>query len=357
MAENAIILTAGLLNDVHGKTAHGLITGLSRYPIKAVIDPVHAGKDAGTIIDGKPRNILVYASIEEALEHLETKPTHCIVGIATSGGYITPSLLEYLKTAIENKLNIVNGLHELVCEHSELKPLMEKHQTKAIDIRKPKSFHQLHSWKGEIASIKTPRIAVLGTDCAIGKRTTALMLHQDCHRNEINAEMIYTGQTGWLQGFNYGFIFDSTLNDFVSGEVENAIVSCVKDKQPDIIFIEGQSGMRNPSGPCGAEFICSGGAKGVILQHPVGRKYYNHGPDVSFPLPKLQDEIALIKMYGADVLAVTLNTSSLTEENWQQAKERITKEINLPVVCPREEGVGSLLPIIKNYIEQQGANR
>lgn len=355
MSESAIILTAGLLNDLHGKTAHGLVTGLSRYPIKGVIDPVHAGKDAGTVIDGKFRNIPVYATVEDALKSLEVKPSHCIVGIATSGGYITPILLAELKTAIENKLRIVNGLHELVAEHPELKPLLEKYQTNAIDIRKPKPFHELHAWSGAIASINTARIAVLGMDCAIGKRTTALMLYQQCQQNAIKAEMIYTGQTGWLQGFEYGFIFDSTLNDFVSGEIEQAIVACVKAKQPELILLEGQSSLRNPSGPCGAEFICSGGAKGVILQHPVGRKYFNHGSDVLYPLPSLDEEIELIKMYGATVLAVTLNTSSLKEESWQQAKQRIAEKIDLPVVCPREEGVSALLPIIKRFIAQQGA--
>ena len=58
--------------------------------------------------------------------------------------------------------------------------------------------------------------------------------------------MIYTGQTGWLQGGKYGFIFDSTLNDFVSGELEHAILTCYEETNPDVILIEGQSALRNP---------------------------------------------------------------------------------------------------------------
>jgi uncharacterized NAD-dependent epimerase/dehydratase family protein len=355
MENSAIVLTDGQLHEYYGKTAHGLITGMSRYPIQAVIDHTHAGKDAGEVIDGKNRNIPVFSSIDEALKKLHRKPTHCIIGVATRGGVITASLQSALKTAVKSQLCIVNGLHEQVAEHPNLKPLIAQYKAKVIDIRKPKHFKELQTWQGNIQNIRTPRIAVLGIDCAIGKRTTTQMLYTQCRRSGISTEMIYTGQTGWLQGFRYGFIFDSTLNDFVSGELEHAVVSCVKEAQPELILFEGQSALRNPSGPCGAEFICSGGARGVILQYVPGRKYFNHGDKVFYPLPSLTEEIELIKLYGAKVLAVTLNTSSLNGETWQSAKLRINDETGLSVICPREEGVDFLIPIVKSYIEQHNS--
>ena len=55
------------------------------------------------------------------------------------------------------------------------------------------------------------------------------------------------------------------------GELEHAIVSCWEEAHPDLILLEGQSSLRNPSGPCGSEFLLSGGARGVILQHAPGR--------------------------------------------------------------------------------------
>ena len=82
-------------------------------------------------------------------------------------------------------------------------------------------------------------------------------------------------------GHDYGFIFDSTPNDFVSGELENVVFRCDRDCSPDLILLEGQSSLRNPSGPCGAEFLCSAMAKGVILQHMPGRNksiYYQCEP-------------------------------------------------------------------------------
>jgi len=79
----AIVLTNGLFDTENAKTAHGLVRESNRYTIVAVIDSVHAGNDAGVLLDGKNRNIPIYATIEEALI---LDPQVCIVGVATSGG-------------------------------------------------------------------------------------------------------------------------------------------------------------------------------------------------------------------------------------------------------------------------------
>ena len=65
-------------------------------------------------------------------------------------------------------------------------------------------------------------------------------------RRGMSCEMVYTGQTGWLQGSKFGFVLDSTANDFVSGELEHAIVSCDKELKPSLILLEGQSALRRP---------------------------------------------------------------------------------------------------------------
>jgi uncharacterized NAD-dependent epimerase/dehydratase family protein len=103
--------------------------------------------------------------------------------------------------------------------------------------------------------------------------------------------MIYTGQTGWMQGGRYGFIFDCTPNDFVSGEVEHAILTCFEEQHPDVMFIEGQSSLRNPSGPCGSEFLVSGEARYVVLQHAPARKYFDDNEKAGCLIPPLGSEV------------------------------------------------------------------
>ena len=133
--------------------------------------------------------------------------------------------------------------------------------------------------------MKPPRLALLGTDCAVGKRTTGLILREACRVVGMQCEMVYTGQTGWLQGLDHGFILDATPNDFVSGEMEDAILRCTAENTLDVVLIEGQSSLRNPSGPCGAELLLSADAKGAILQHVPGREHFEDLENVPCPLP------------------------------------------------------------------------
>src|SRR5690606_29594381 len=107
-------------------------------------------------------------------------------------------------------LDIINGLHDHLNERPEIKLLAEKNNVQLVDIRKPKKLHELHFWTGKVFDIKTPVVAVIGTDCALGKRTTTRFVMNACNNAGMNTQMIYTGQTGWLQGGKYGFIFDST---------------------------------------------------------------------------------------------------------------------------------------------------
>lgn len=195
-----------------------------------------------------------------------------------------------------------------------------------------------------------PIVAVIGMDCAIGKRSTTRFLLEACKKQGIKAEMIYTGQTGWMQSGRYGFVFDSTYNDFVSGELEHAIHSCWKNEKPDIIFIEGQSGLRNPSGPCGSELLVSGNAKKVILLAAPKRIFYEDDPAWG-PMPSIQSEIDLIKMYGSDVIAVALNTKDCKIEEAKNFKSTIATELGLPVSLPLEEGLEEVMVAVKGILK------
>jgi uncharacterized NAD-dependent epimerase/dehydratase family protein len=219
-------------------------------------------------------------------------------------------------------------------------------------VRKPKKFRDLHFWTGNIKEVKCPKIAVLGTDCALGKRTTTRFLVEAMQKAGYKAEMIYTGQTGWMQGAKYGFVFDSTLNDFISGEMEHAVVTCYHEAKPDIIFIEGQSALRNPSGPAGAEWIVSADADGVVLQHNPPRKQYKDMEYYPAFLPDLKDEIALIKIYGAPTVAIAINSSKMTEEEARASAVKYQKELGIPAVLPLEDGVDSLIPLFEQMIKK-----
>jgi uncharacterized NAD-dependent epimerase/dehydratase family protein len=350
MDGTALVLCDGFFATINGKTAHGLVRGSERYRIIGVVDLPTAGRDAGEVLDGVARGIPVFASLSEALARLKEKPDYAIVGVATSGGVFTPGLEAALLEAIEGGLSIVNGLHHLAADQPALAQAARLRGVTITDIRRPKKPGELHFWTGEALRLRTPRIAVLGTDCALGKRTTTRMLTEAARRSGIRAEWIYTGQTGWLQGAPFGFVLDATANDFVSGELEHAVVSCGRELDPELLFLEGQSSLRNPSGPCGAELILSAGARGVVLQHAPGRHDFDGLEELGCRIPPVAEEIELIGLYGARTLGMALNGEGLSAESLRAERDRLERELALPVALPLEEGVERLLPAIREFV-------
>ncbi|MDX1907236.1 MAG: DUF1611 domain-containing protein [Bacteroidia bacterium] len=349
MDGTAVIFTQRYYQSPQAKTAHGLVRGTERYQILAVLDSEAAGQDAGTVLDGRPRQIPIVSGLEAFLATGQ-RADYLIIGIANAGGKLDPAWMPVIADAIRAGMSIVSGMHELLADQPVLTALAEAQGVRLIDVRRPRHRDELHFWTGEIHEVTSARIAVLGTDCAVGKRTAARMLTQACRQDGLQAEMIYTGQTGWMQGGQYGFVFDATLNDFVSGELEHAIVSCYRNLHPDVMFIEGQAALRNPSGPCGSEMLVSGNANGVILVHPPGRVYYKGWEHLGRKIFPLYSEVQLVEAYGPRVLGIALNTQHLSHEEaltWQRHYE---KELSIPVVLPVEEGVNSLIPAVRSLI-------
>lgn len=351
-SNRALVLTQGYLERNDAKTAHGLIRGTDRFSIAGIIDgPETAGKDAGELLDGICRNIPVFATLEEALNHSKDI-RYLIIGIATIGGVLPEDMLHVVRRAIEAGLSVVNGLHEFLNDKPDLVALAREKKVTLTDIRRPKTREQLHFWTGEIFGVPVPIVGVIGMDCAMGKRTTARMLCEAASAQGLKATMIYTGQTGWMQGGKYGFIFDSTLNDFVSGELEHAIVSAWKEAAPDLIFIEGQSSLRNPSGPCGPEMLISGNAKHVVLLFAPKRRYFDH-IEAWGPIPTVESEIDLIEKYGSRVIALAMHTEGCAPEEARELQEAYQARLRRPVLLPIEEGVGKLIPVLRELCERK----
>ena len=120
-----------------------------------------------------------------------------------------------------------------------------------------------------------------------------------------------------------------------------------------MIFLEGQSSLRHPAGPCGAEFLCSALARGVILQHAPDRDHFHSMDHLPFQPPSLEEEIELIRLYGSRVLALSLNAGSLGEIELFRILDELASKFNLPVICPLEEGVKELLPVIQNFLKKE----
>ncbi len=235
--------------------------------------------------------------------------------------------------SLKSNISIINGLHSLLNEDEELIKVSRQNNTKVYDIRASRPRNELSFWSGKIHEVNG---------------TTAKLIVENLTKNNIKSDMVYTGQTGWMQGWDHGFIFDSTLNDFVSGELEKAIYDCYISKKPKYILIEGQAALRNPSGPCGSEFLISANVDGVILQHSPKRKYFDGWEHVNAVMPSLDSEIELINSYGKEVIAVTLNTQGMTDQEKIFHKQLISKDLDIPVFLPIDEGLDGILEILES---------
>lgn len=350
MDGTAIVLCSGYYATTNGKTAHGLVRGTDRYRVVGVVDAPTAGRDAGEVLDGKDRGIPVFASLQDALAGVPQKPDFAVVGVATHGGRLTPDIKAALLEAIEKGLSVVNGLHEFAAEVPEIAAAARLRGVTITDVRNPGPKSGLHFWTGEVLRLPVPRVAVLGTDCALGKRTTTRMLVEACRRQGFAAEWIATGQTGWLQGAPFGIVLDSLPNDFVTGELEHAILSCAKALSPELILLEGQSALRNPSGPCGSELVLSAGARGVVLQHAPGRRFFEGFEEQGLVIPPIEEEIELLRLLGARVLALALNGRGLSEDALRAARADLERRLKIPAALPLEEGVDGLVPLLRDFV-------
>ena len=154
-----------------------------------------------------------------------------------------------------------------------------------------------------------------------------------------------------MQGWKYGFIFDTIPNDFVAGELEHAICRCDRESSPELIVLEGQSSLRNPSGPAGAEFLASAAAQGTILQHALGRRNFIGYEDLpEAELPALADELELIRRYGSRPLAVTLNPSDVPPEQHESDRANLEEQLQIPVILPLGGSLNRLREIVTEFV-------
>jgi uncharacterized NAD-dependent epimerase/dehydratase family protein len=94
----------------------------------------------------------------------------------------------------------------------------------------------------------------------------------------------------------------------------------------------------------------------VILQHAPGRKYFEGYQKLDCRIPSIAEEIQLIHLLGAQVLAVTLNEERLTRDQLLNERARLQEELSIPVVLPLDEGeLHTLLPVVEVYIAQEAA--
>ena len=314
---------------IDGKTANGLVRHSERYEILSVIDSEKAGLDAGMVLDGEPNSIPVCRDLAESLERAVTVPDYFIFGMAPSSGMLSLYERGLVLEAISRGMNIVNGLHEFLGDDPVFQAACAVSNVEILDVRKPPAKKDLHMFTGDIAQVPCPVVAVLGTDCAIGKRTTATILSQALNDRGVKTVMVGTGQTGLIQGARYGVALDAIPSQFCAGELEAMVIKAFEVESPDVILVEGQGALSHPAFSTSSFILRGACPDGVILQHAPGRKTRCDFPQMKMPSPAA--EITLIETFAkTTVVGVTITHENMRDAEVSAVILRYENELGIP---------------------------
>ncbi|NKB88317.1 MAG: DUF1611 domain-containing protein [Acidobacteria bacterium] len=344
----AVIYCEGCYGNTYGKTAHGLVRSTSRYDVAAVLDSSWLCQDAGQVLDGTPRGIPLVGDLSAGLEATELtgkRATHLVIGMAPDGGQLDDRARSTVLEAIDSGLNVDCGLHTFLNEDVEISEAAFDAGVRLRDVRMPPPRKKLHFFSGKIDEVGATVVALLGTDSAVGKRTTAVLLAEALLAAGISTSVVGTGQTAWLQGFRHTIVLDSLVNDFVAGELEHAVWNAWQDGNPDIILVEGQGSLMHPAYPGGFEILAATRPTATILQHAPARLEYDGFP--GHPIPAVSRHVAAIELIAPTrVVAVTLNAESLDTTQATEASARLATETGLPVVNPLGDEIHRLVEVL-----------
>lgn len=341
----AIVYCEAQFGEQDGKTANGLVRHSEKYDILSVIDSRHAGVDAGALLDGSANGIPILSSLAEAIAHADRVPDYLICGVAPADGLLSPAQRVVLLEGIARGMHIINGLHEFLNDDAEFVAAALRAGVTITDVRHPQDKKDLHLFSGRIFDVTCPRIAILGTDGAIGKRTTATLLVKALNDHGIHAAMVGTGQTTIIQGGRYGVALDALVPQFCSGEVEHQVVRAFEGEDPDVIIVEGQGALSHPAYLTSAHILRGSRPAGVIVQHAPGRQVLGDFP--MMPMPDVASEVALIEAFAdTRVIGVTVNHENLTDPQIAAAIDEIELDLGVPATDPLTRPLKELVEMV-----------
>lgn len=347
----AVVYCEGNFGEIDGKTANGLVRHSERYRVVAVVDSRHAGADAGIVLDGRANGIPVCGSVTEALALPSGRPAWFIIGMAPASGLLSPTERATVLDAMARGMSIVNGLHEFLDDDPEFAAARATYGVAILDVRRPRATKDLRMFSGRIAAVDCVRIAVLGTDGAIGKRTTSTLLAQALNAAGIRTVLVGTGQTSLIQGARYGIAIDAIPAQFSVGELEATVVQAWEDEHPDVIVIEGQGALSHPAYLSSAAVLRGSRAQAVVLQHAPKRRELSDFPGL--PVPTAASEIELIETFAdTEVIGLTINHEDMSDAEVTAAIADYEADLGIPVTDALTRSPSRLVDLVVGAFPQ-----
>ncbi len=282
------------------------------------------------------------ATVTTGLPELTPQAAHgqgaraLLIGVAPVGGAIPPHWVPFLIEAMEAGLDLISGMHTRLTDMPDLVAAAARSGRRLYDVRTPPAG--LPTANGLKRS--GFRLLTIGTDCALGKKYTALALTRAFRERGVSADFRATGQTGIMIA-GAGIPIDAVVADFIAGAAEQ-LSPANHEEHWDII--EGQGSLFHPAYAGVSLGLLHGSQPDVlVLCHEAGRTMVMGQP--SFPLPSLTEAIELNITLARRVnpavrcAGVSLNTSRLSDEDARAAIAEVSRDLGLPCADPLRHDV------------------
>lgn len=258
-----------------------------------------------------------------------------VVAVANSGGVIPPNWTVFLVEALEAGLDIVSGMHSRLSDVPGLAANARRLGRQLIDVRIPPD--KIPVGTGRKRSGK--RLLTVGTDCALGKKYTALALANGFRERGVPVDFRATGQTGIMIAGG-GIPMDAVVADFEAGAAE----MLSPDAAPghwDVI--EGQGSLMHPAYAAVSLGLLHGSQPDVfVVCHEPGRLDVLGAP--GFTLPSVEEVIELTMLLGRRTNPAircggfAFNTAALGEAEATRLMANESARLGLPVADPIRRG-------------------
>jgi uncharacterized NAD-dependent epimerase/dehydratase family protein len=263
-----------------------------------------------------------------------------VIGIAPFGGGLAPEWIPPLVEALEAGLDIASGLHARLRDHPALAAGAAAAGRTLHDVRHADRAFSVASGRKRMGK----RLLTVGTDCAIGKKYTALAIHRALRDRGIDASFRATGQTGILIA-GVGIAIDATISDFAAGAAE----TLSPDNAPghwDVI--EGQGSLFQPAYAAVSLALLHGSQPdAIVVCHDPARTHIDGYPD--YPLPSIErcieDNVraAQLTNRAARVVGISLDTSAMSEAERAETIAQMAARTGLPVIDPVATGADAIV--------------
>ncbi len=263
-----------------------------------------------------------------------------VIGIAPVGGRLPESWHRTLLEALDTGLDLAAGLHQRLRDISEIASCAARLGRKIHDVRHSDQRFPVGTGKRRSGR----RLLTVGTDCALGKKYTALAITKAMTARGYRCDFRATGQTGILIS-GQGVAVDAVVADFIAGAAE----ALSPENAPDHWdIIEGQGSLFHPAYSGVSLGLLHGSQPdALVLCHDPTRTALDDFPHV--PLVPLEQAVRAYISAGrltnpeVRFVGVSLDTSRLSESDARTVLRSTAEMLGMPCIDPIRTGVAPIV--------------